>query len=126
MRAGGGRRTALRRIRAGRPPRPIRRRLVRRAAPAAGAQLAVGPVAFGAALGTPPRGDPLRAAFGQIAPVRLPFGPRMRFPVAILRVRQSPPASPARAPIGPVPAPAALDAQPGSAVPGAGAERSWR
>ena len=45
---------------------------------------------------------------------------RMRRPVAGLRVRQPAPTALARLPVGPVPAPAALEAQPGSAVPLAG------
>ncbi len=68
--------------------RPLRRR---RPAPAALAQLAVRPVPFGAALGTPPRGEVSTAPRPHVSPQGLPVG-RMRRPVSVLCVRLTAPA----------------------------------
>ncbi len=94
-----------------------------RAAPAPGTQLPVRPIPVDAALGAQPGRRSAGAARCQVVPVRLAFRSRVAVPVAVAGVGQAPPALPAREPIRPVPAPAALDAPAGRAVALA---RSWR
>ena len=77
---------------------PVRPLLRRRPAPAPSAQLAVRAVTLGAALGTPPRGEVSPAPPPHVSPQAVTVR-RMRRPVSVLRVRQSPPATLAGEPI---------------------------
>ena len=107
-------------------PLSVRALPVGRQAPAAGARLPVVAVPFAAALSAPPGGDPLPAPGCQVIPVRLPLDLRMCVPVTVAGIRQAPPAAGAALPVGAVSIPATLHAQPGRAVPGAGAGRAGR
>ena len=93
---------------ANRAPQPARPRLGGRSAPAAGARLPDEAIPLAAALGAQPGGDPPPAPLPSIR-IQAVTVRRMRRSVACLSVRQPPPAAPAREPVRPVPAPAALE-----------------
>ena len=121
----GERRTALRRILAGRAPTyPVHRCPFGRSPPAARARLPVGPVALAAALCTATRGDVAPSPLPDVFPMRL--ASRVRSPVPILRGLLDLPAARAVLPVGAVPVPAATVAQPGRAIPITGAGRAGR